>query len=106
MLVGFRFAQPFMINSVLEFIGDESMPQSIGNGLIGAYALVYAGMAVSCPVYPLSESRLTRVRSPARCIDTTCTASSSPSTAVSFPSSTSTRPVHAQSILARLTASR
>ncbi|KAM3550366.1 hypothetical protein ARSEF4850_008382 [Beauveria asiatica] len=45
-LVGFRFAQPFLITNMLEFIGDRSAPQNIGNGLIGAYALVYAGMTV------------------------------------------------------------
>ncbi|KAJ6784421.1 hypothetical protein PWT90_09986 [Aphanocladium album] len=44
-LGGCKFAQPFLINQVLHFIGDKSMPQSIGNGLIGAYFLPYAGMA-------------------------------------------------------------
>ncbi|KAM3495136.1 hypothetical protein MY3957_001558 [Beauveria namnaoensis] len=47
LLVGFRFAQPFMITNMLQFIGDRSAPQNIGNALIGAYALVYAGMTAS-----------------------------------------------------------
>ncbi|KGQ06661.1 Metal resistance protein YCF1 [Beauveria bassiana D1-5] len=41
LLVGFRFAQPFMITNMLQFIGDRSAPQNIGNALIGAYALVF-----------------------------------------------------------------
>ncbi|KAM3469416.1 hypothetical protein MY5147_007062 [Beauveria neobassiana] len=41
LLVGFRFAQPFMVTNMLQFIGDRSAPQNIGNALIGAYALVF-----------------------------------------------------------------
>ncbi|ATY62911.1 multidrug resistance-associated [Cordyceps militaris] len=50
-LIGFKFAQPFMINNVLDFIGNRQAPQNIGNGLLGAYALVYAGMAISMALY-------------------------------------------------------
>ncbi|OAA38744.1 ABC transporter, transmembrane domain, type 1 [Beauveria brongniartii RCEF 3172] len=56
-LVGFRFAQPFMITNMLEFIGDRSAPQNIGNGLIGAYALVYAGMTISMALYRYYSNR-------------------------------------------------
>ncbi|XWW94251.1 hypothetical protein V2A60_002194 [Cordyceps javanica] len=50
-LVGLKFAQPFMINNVLEFIGNRNAPQNIGNGLIGAYAMIYCGMAISMALY-------------------------------------------------------
>ncbi|KAM3565252.1 hypothetical protein MY1884_000325 [Beauveria asiatica] len=56
-LVGFRFAQPFLITDMLEFIGDRSAPQNIGNGLIGAYALVYAGMTISMALYRYYSNR-------------------------------------------------
>lgn len=56
-LIGFKFAQPFMINNMLEFIGDRHAPQNIGNGLIGAYALVYAGMAISMALYRYYANR-------------------------------------------------
>ncbi|OAA74978.1 ABC transporter, transmembrane domain, type 1 [Akanthomyces lecanii RCEF 1005] len=56
-LIGFKFAQPFMINNMLEFIGDRHAPQNIGNGLIGAYALVYAGMAISMALYRYYSNR-------------------------------------------------
>ncbi|OAA60152.1 ABC transporter, transmembrane domain, type 1 [Cordyceps fumosorosea ARSEF 2679] len=56
-LIGFKFAQPFMINNVLEFIGNKNAPQNIGNGLIGAYALVYAGMAISMALYRYYSNR-------------------------------------------------
>ncbi|KAM3513105.1 hypothetical protein MY11210_003217 [Beauveria gryllotalpidicola] len=56
-LIGFRFAQPFMITNMLEFIGDRSAPQNIGNGLIGAYALVYAGMTISMALYRYHSNR-------------------------------------------------
>ena len=47
-LIGFNFAQPFLINNAIDFtnepISDGSM--NVGYGLIGAYLLVYCGIAV------------------------------------------------------------
>lgn len=48
-LIGFTFAQPFLINRAIEFaVTPESQPyNNVGYGLIGAYVLVYSGLAVS-----------------------------------------------------------
>jgi ATP-binding cassette subfamily C (CFTR/MRP) protein 1 len=45
-LSALKFAQPFMITKVIRFVGDKGVPDDFGRGLIGAYALVYLGMAV------------------------------------------------------------
>jgi hypothetical protein len=54
MLMGFNFCQPFLINRAIrlsqEAITNETT--QIGYGLIGAYFLVYVGIAVSLP-FPL-----------------------------------------------------
>jgi hypothetical protein len=44
----FTFAQPFLITATLKYIGDPSAsePKFYGTGLIGAYILVYLGLAV------------------------------------------------------------
>ena len=46
-LTGFTFAQPFLINTTINYVGGGNSDSSIGHGLIGAYALVYVGKAVS-----------------------------------------------------------
>lgn len=48
-LAGFSFAQPFLVNRVIDFVGQTSNDESSGiaGGLIGATALVYIGIAVS-----------------------------------------------------------
>ena len=46
-LTGFTFAQPFLINDLIGFIGNKDASIDIGRGIIGAYGLVYLGMAVS-----------------------------------------------------------
>lgn len=45
---GFNFAQPFLLQRVLDFVDEKESPNSsnIAYGLIGAYALVYFGQAV------------------------------------------------------------
>jgi hypothetical protein len=45
-LSALRFAQPFMITKLIRFVGDKGTPEHFGRGLIGAYVLVYLGMAV------------------------------------------------------------
>ena len=47
-LVGFSFAQPFLINRAILFSGSPNTPENrnVGYGLIGAYVLVYTGIAV------------------------------------------------------------
>ncbi|KAH8201947.1 hypothetical protein TruAng_003860 [Truncatella angustata] len=44
-LTGFTFAQPFMINTLTDWIQKTDAPESSGKGMIGAYALVYLGLA-------------------------------------------------------------
>lgn len=46
-LTGFTFAQPFMINTLTNWIQETDAPESSGKWMIGAYALVYLGLAVS-----------------------------------------------------------
>jgi hypothetical protein len=47
-LLGFTFAQPFLINQTVIFVSQsvEEATQNTGYGLIGAFALVYIGLAV------------------------------------------------------------
>jgi ATP-binding cassette subfamily C (CFTR/MRP) protein 1 len=49
--IGFKFSQPFLIGSVIEYLDSESREGGKGNGLIGAYVLAYTGIAVSSGVY-------------------------------------------------------
>jgi hypothetical protein len=61
-LTGFTFAQPFLINALILYI-DENAPASNGKAMIGAYALVYLGIAISNSVYTYHSFRfLTQVR--------------------------------------------
>ncbi|KAJ5383264.1 ABC transporter integral membrane type 1 [Penicillium concentricum] len=56
----FTFAQPFLITATINYIGESSVsePKTYGNGLIGAYFLVYLGLAVSKAVYWRQTYRL------------------------------------------------
>ncbi|KAM0302416.1 hypothetical protein ACHAPM_004409 [Fusarium culmorum] len=44
---GFNFAQPFLIQSVITFVGRKEMSVQISSGLIGATVLIYLGLAIS-----------------------------------------------------------
>ncbi|OJJ44494.1 hypothetical protein ASPZODRAFT_135308 [Penicilliopsis zonata CBS 506.65] len=50
---GFTFSQPFLINKVLTFTSRSSDEKSanVAYGLIGAYAIVYIGAAISLTLY-------------------------------------------------------
>lgn len=52
-LTGFRFCQPFLINTLLDYLqqpaGESS--KNAGYGLIGAAILIYTGIAVSTAIY-------------------------------------------------------
>ncbi|KGO43779.1 ABC transporter, integral membrane type 1 [Penicillium expansum] len=56
----FNFAQPFLITATVNYIGgsSSSQPKVYGTGLIGAYILVYLGLAVSQAVYWRQTYRL------------------------------------------------
>jgi hypothetical protein len=45
-LVGLTFCQPLLINRYLEFLQNPMESMSIGYGLLGAYGVVYLGLAV------------------------------------------------------------
>jgi hypothetical protein len=47
-LIGFTYAQPFLISSVINHLAqaNTSVEKNAGYGLIGATALIYAGIAV------------------------------------------------------------
>lgn len=46
-LTVFTFSQPFLINKTVKFAGQADPDRNYGKGLIGAWALVYLGIAVS-----------------------------------------------------------
>ena len=50
-LTAFRFAQPFLINTTTKYIGLSNPDVDTGRGIIGAYALVYLGIAVSTSAF-------------------------------------------------------
>lgn len=52
-LTGFKFCQPFLINTLLDFLQQPTGEASnnYGYGLIGATILIYTGIAVSTAIY-------------------------------------------------------
>ncbi|KAI9736588.1 MAG: hypothetical protein M1818_006099 [Claussenomyces sp. TS43310] len=50
-LVAFTICQPLLLKTFLNFLQNPQQSQSIGYGLIGAYGLVYLGMALSTGFY-------------------------------------------------------
>ncbi|CAG1996834.1 unnamed protein product [Fusarium graminearum] len=44
---GFNFAQPFLIQSVINYVGRKEVSVQISSGLIGATVLIYLGLAIS-----------------------------------------------------------
>jgi ATP-binding cassette subfamily C (CFTR/MRP) protein 1 len=64
-LIGFRFAQPFFVTRVIDYIGQDTARNSkdVGYGLIGAAGVIYVGLAISNGTYKHSTYRaLTMVR--------------------------------------------
>nr|XP_036575809.1 ABC multidrug transporter [Colletotrichum truncatum]KAF6782442.1 ABC multidrug transporter [Colletotrichum truncatum] len=60
-LAAFNFSQPFLIKSIIEFVGESRDMQSreVAGGLIGAALLVYLGLAISKGVYNHAVYQLT-----------------------------------------------
>jgi hypothetical protein len=56
--VGFTFAQPFLVDTTVTWIGGDDLSYTLGQGyaLIGAFGIVYIGIAVSPS--PLSLSKV------------------------------------------------
>jgi len=61
-LLAFTFCQPLLVNRFLDYLQDpvEIKDANIGYGLIGAYGLVYFGMAVSAPFATILDVSLKR----------------------------------------------
>lgn len=58
-----RFAQPFLIQNTISFIGDKTQSTATGYGLVGAYCLVYSAQAVLTAAYRHGLNRLgTKIR--------------------------------------------
>ncbi|ETS76400.1 hypothetical protein PFICI_11787 [Pestalotiopsis fici W106-1] len=53
LLLAFTICQPVLLQALIRYLGEPSTPESesIGKGLIGAYALVYIGIAVTTGAY-------------------------------------------------------
>ncbi|KUJ11330.1 ABC transporter [Mollisia scopiformis] len=52
-LTGFKFCQPFLINTLLDYLQEpkEGSSRNYGYGLIGAAVLIYSGIAISTAIY-------------------------------------------------------
>lgn len=59
-LMGFRYSQPFLLHRTVEFVQEQASREtrSIGWGLVGAYAIVYVGLAVFTAAYMHLTNRL------------------------------------------------
>lgn len=51
--MAFKFAQPFLINTTIDWVdaGQSKTSKNTGHGLIAAYGLVYIGLALSQALY-------------------------------------------------------
>lgn len=54
--IGFFFAQPYLVGTFVTFVSTEITSKHDGYGLIGAFALVYTGLAVSFYCLVLNDS--------------------------------------------------
>ncbi|KAJ5627981.1 ABC transporterintegral membrane type 1 [Penicillium lividum] len=63
LLAGFTFCQPFLLSATIKWMSTPmtAETQRYGHALVGAYALVYTGIAVSTAIYYRQASRLATV---------------------------------------------
>jgi ATP-binding cassette subfamily C (CFTR/MRP) protein 1 len=52
----FTFTQPFLVQSVTEYLSSDEKYPYLGYGLIGAYGFVYTGLAVRAMLFPIYEN--------------------------------------------------
>ncbi|KAL4786969.1 P-loop containing nucleoside triphosphate hydrolase protein [Aspergillus varians] len=57
LMTGFTFCQPFLINKIVSWVGERDASLDSGKALIGGYALVYVGQAVSTALYGYQNFR-------------------------------------------------
>ncbi|KAL4951097.1 P-loop containing nucleoside triphosphate hydrolase protein [Aspergillus filifer] len=63
LMTGFTFCQPFLITATVTWVGIPDASMDSGKGLIGAFALVYAGQAVFNGLYGYQTARyMIRIR--------------------------------------------
>lgn len=46
-MTAFTYTQPLLLERVIDYVNDPKSSDDIGYGLIGAYSIVYTGLAVS-----------------------------------------------------------
>jgi ATP-binding cassette, subfamily C (CFTR/MRP), member 1 len=62
-LMGFRYAQPFLLSRTVAFASSPNEPDSIGWGLTGAFGLVFLGLAIATgSYYHMSYRFVTTIR--------------------------------------------
>jgi hypothetical protein len=65
-LTGFKFAQPFLLQRVVAYVGaanSSPLDAEVARGLVGATAVIYVGIAVSTGLYlHLTYQLITRIR--------------------------------------------
>jgi ATP-binding cassette subfamily C (CFTR/MRP) protein 1 len=62
-LIGFRYAQPFLLSRTVNFASNPEEPDSIGWGLTGAFGLVFVGLAIATgSYYHMSYRFITSIR--------------------------------------------
>jgi ATP-binding cassette, subfamily C (CFTR/MRP), member 1 len=50
-LIGFRYAQPFLLSRTVNFASSPEESESVGWGLTGAFGLVFLGLAIATGSY-------------------------------------------------------
>ncbi|KAJ5965703.1 ABC transporter integral membrane type 1, partial [Penicillium waksmanii] len=62
-LTGFKFAQPFLINDLINYVSDNgsSEPSGVKYGFIGATVLIYVGIAVSTALFKRQAIRMVTI---------------------------------------------
>jgi hypothetical protein len=50
-LIGFKYAQPFLLTRTVNFTNNPNEPDAVGWALTGAFGLVFTGLAVSNGTY-------------------------------------------------------
>ncbi|PWY69052.1 P-loop containing nucleoside triphosphate hydrolase protein [Aspergillus heteromorphus CBS 117.55] len=63
-LIGFKIAQPLLLNCVIQYLSASSKDNAVGGALVGATVLIYAGTAVTTSLYMHGINRvITMIRS-------------------------------------------
>ena len=58
-LMAFTYCQPLLVTRFLDYLQSDD-DSNVGRGLIGAYVVVYFGIAVSCCLYNRRKANVSR----------------------------------------------